>query len=171
MTEAITHTVPALRRQRPGGHRHCGAGLHPPGCIFLKEAVIRNSPNLASIGGFPDSGRNEPPFGNTGHIGDAGRYVDDLVLLTLGTGIGGGIVTNGKVLRGWRHCRRTRSRHRCSQRIRTAAAIAAVSRSPRWRPLKTGLRSGNRRKRESAKELHLDGRTSWHDLQAAGQYV
>ena len=30
----------------------------------------------------------------------AGRGVDDLVLLTLGTGVGGGIVSDGKVLRG-----------------------------------------------------------------------
>src|SRR5258708_16995189 len=31
----------------------------------------------------------------------AGRHVDDLVLLTLGTGIGGGIVSGGRVLRGF----------------------------------------------------------------------
>jgi glucokinase len=31
----------------------------------------------------------------------AGRGVEDLVLLTLGTGIGGGIVSNGKVLHGF----------------------------------------------------------------------
>ena len=30
----------------------------------------------------------------------AGRDVDDLVLLTLGTGIGGGIISGGRVLRG-----------------------------------------------------------------------
>src|SRR5205823_8658450 len=30
----------------------------------------------------------------------AGREVDDLVLLTLGTGIGGGIIAGGRVLRG-----------------------------------------------------------------------
>ena len=31
----------------------------------------------------------------------AGRDVDDLVLLTLGTGIGGGIISGGKVLHGY----------------------------------------------------------------------
>src|SRR6185503_17153149 len=30
----------------------------------------------------------------------AGRDVDDLVLLTLGTGIGGGIIVGGRILRG-----------------------------------------------------------------------
>ena len=32
----------------------------------------------------------------------AGRDVDDLVLLTLGTGIGGGIISDGRVLHGFR---------------------------------------------------------------------
>src|SRR5207253_8169174 len=31
----------------------------------------------------------------------AGRDVDDLVLLTLGTGVGGGIISGGRVLRGF----------------------------------------------------------------------
>ena len=31
----------------------------------------------------------------------AGREVDDLVLLTLGTGIGGGIIAGGRVLHGF----------------------------------------------------------------------
>ncbi len=31
----------------------------------------------------------------------AGRGVDDLVLLTLGTGVGGGIISDGKILRGF----------------------------------------------------------------------
>ena len=31
----------------------------------------------------------------------AGRDVDDLVLLTLGTGIGGGVVSKGDVMRGF----------------------------------------------------------------------
>ena len=31
----------------------------------------------------------------------AGRDVDDLVLLTLGTGVGGGIISGGHILRGF----------------------------------------------------------------------
>src|SRR5947208_15305165 len=43
--------------------------------------------------------------GNAAAIGEwgagAGRDEDDLVMLTLGTGVGGGVVSGGKPLRGW----------------------------------------------------------------------
>ena len=39
-------------------------------------------------------------FGNVGGA-SAGRGLDDLVLLTLGTGIGGGIISGGQVLHGY----------------------------------------------------------------------
>lgn len=101
-------------RKRCGVAKLAGIGVAVPGFILLKEGVIRNSNNLASLEDFPIrdeiSRRLETRIilendANAAALGEkwigAGREVDDLVLLTLGTGIGGGIVSNGNVLRGF----------------------------------------------------------------------
>src|SRR5260370_42639990 len=51
-----------------------------------RKVVVENDANAAGLG--------EKWMG-------AGRDVDDLVLFTLGTGIGGGIISGGKVLHGF----------------------------------------------------------------------
>ena len=109
MVEAIV-----TLRDRWGAERLAGIGVAVPGFILLKEGVIRNSNNLASLENFPirdELGRRlgTPVIlendANAAALGEkwigAGREVDDLVLLTLGTGIGGGIVSGGSVLRGF----------------------------------------------------------------------
>lgn len=91
-----------------------GIGLGVPGFILLKEGVIRNSNNLACLEDFPFRDEMEHRLGtkfilendaNAAALGEkwmgAGRDVDDLVLFTLGTGIGGGIISGGKVLHGF----------------------------------------------------------------------
>lgn len=108
MTEAV-----ATLRERRGAKDLAGIGIAVPGFISLKEGVIRNSNNLASLEDFPIRDELSRRLGtavilendaNAAALGEkwigAGRDVDDLVLLTLGTGIGGGIITNGKVLHG-----------------------------------------------------------------------
>lgn len=109
MVEAI-----ATLRERCRESKLVGIGVAVPGFILLKEGVIRNSNNLASLENFPMrdelSRRLATPIilendANAAALGEkwigAGREVDDLVLLTLGTGIGGGVVSNGSVLRGF----------------------------------------------------------------------
>ncbi|MDP9055025.1 MAG: ROK family protein, partial [Acidobacteriota bacterium] len=101
-------------RERLGNEALQGIGIAVPGFILLKEGVIRNSNNLAQLEDFPIREELSRRLGatvilendaNAAAMGEkwvgAGRNVDDLVLLTLGTGIGGGIVSNGKVLRGY----------------------------------------------------------------------
>src|SRR5579864_8921103 len=101
-------------RSRWGSDQLAGIGLGVPGFILLKEGVIRNSNNLACLEDFPFRDEMEKRLGtrfilendaNAAALGEkwmgAGREVDDLVLFTLGTGIGGGIVTGGKVLHGF----------------------------------------------------------------------
>lgn len=110
--DEMTGAVSALR-DRWGARDLAGIGIAVPGFIQLREGVIRNSNNLASLENFPIrdelSRRLATPVilendANAAALGEkwigAGRAVDDLVLLTLGTGIGGGIIANGKVLRG-----------------------------------------------------------------------
>src|SRR5579864_7745404 len=91
-----------------------GIGMGVPGFIRLKEGVITNSNNLACLENFPIRDEIERRLGtrvilendaNAAALGEkwmgAGRDVDDLVLLTLGTGIGGGIIAGGRVLHGY----------------------------------------------------------------------
>lgn len=108
----MVQSIDALR-SRGGTAKLAGIGVAVPGFILLKEGVIRNSNNLASLENFPIRDELERRLGapitlendaNAAALGEkwmgAGRDVDDLVLLTLGTGIGGGIVSQGDVLRG-----------------------------------------------------------------------
>jgi len=101
-------------RERCGAAGLAGIGVAVPGFILLEEGVIRNSNNLASLEDFPIRDEISRRLGtevilendaNAAGLGEkwigAGREVDDLVLLTLGTGIGGAIVSNGNVLRGY----------------------------------------------------------------------
>jgi len=101
-------------RNRWGTKDLAGIGLGVPGFIILKEGVIRNSNNLACLEDFPFRDEMERRLGtrfilendaNAAALGEkwigAGREVDDLVLFTLGTGIGGGIISGGKVLHGF----------------------------------------------------------------------
>jgi len=114
--EAIVQDmVDAIRimRDRFGKDNLAGIGIGVPGFISLSDGVIRNCNNIASLENFPirdEIGRRLETTvilendANAAALGEkwigAGRNVDDLVMLTLGTGIGGGIISGGKVLRG-----------------------------------------------------------------------
>src|ERR1700730_68624 len=101
-------------RSRWGTKGLAGIGLGVPGFILLKEGVIRNSNNLACLEDFSFRDEMERRVGprfilendaNAAALGEkwmgAGREVDDLVLFTLGTGIGGGVIIGGRVLHGY----------------------------------------------------------------------
>jgi glucokinase len=101
-------------RQEGGSHDLTGVGIGVPGFILLKQGVIVGSNNLPEFENFPIRDHIEQMLGakvilendaNAAALGEkwigAGRGVDDLVLLTLGTGIGGGIISSGKVLHGF----------------------------------------------------------------------
>jgi glucokinase len=88
-------------------------GVAVTGFIRIKEGVVANSSNLPALEGFPLRDEIERKLGtrvilendaNAAAIGEkwlgAGRDADNLILLTLGTGIGGGIILNGRIVRG-----------------------------------------------------------------------
>jgi glucokinase len=100
-------------RERHGAAGLAGIGVGVPGFIRIKEGFITGSNNLPYLENFPV--RDEisrrvrskvilENDANAAALGEkwkgAGQDVDDLVLLTLGTGIGGGIISGGRVLRG-----------------------------------------------------------------------
>ena len=108
----IVASIQALR-ERFGMEQLAGVGVAVPGFIRLKEGVVANSSNLPSLEGFPLRDEIQQKLGapvilendaNAAALGEkwlgAGRDVDDLILLTLGTGIGGGIIVGGRILRG-----------------------------------------------------------------------
>lgn len=105
----------ASLREKFGKADLAGIGIGVPGFISLKEGVIKNCANIAPLENFPIRDEIGRRLGaavilendaNAAALGEkwigAGREVDDLIMLTLGTGIGGGIISNGKVLRGYR---------------------------------------------------------------------
>jgi glucokinase len=111
----ISDIVNAIHRLRErAGGTLAGVGIGVPGFIALEKGVILNSNNLPEFEGFPVRDAIEQRLGtkvilendaNAAALGEkwigAGRDVDDLVLLTLGTGIGGGIISAGRVIHGF----------------------------------------------------------------------
>jgi glucokinase len=112
----LGHMVKAIAelRQVCGAGQLAGIGIGVPGFIQLKEGVIRNSNNLACLEDFPirdtigqrlnahvilENDANAAALGEK-WMG-VGRDVGDLVMITLGTGIGGGIIVDGKPLHGF----------------------------------------------------------------------
>jgi glucokinase len=90
-----------------------GVCLAVPGLILAQENTVVFSPNLRAIEGIPLKEALGPRIGlpltiendaNAAAWGEfrfgAGSEVDHLVFVTLGTGIGGGVITHGVLLRG-----------------------------------------------------------------------
>ncbi len=113
----VADMVDSIRRLQSGrgdAGSLAGVGIGVPGFILLKEGIIRGSHNLPGFNDFPIRDDIEQRLGakvilendaNAAALGEkwmgAGREVDDLVLLTLGTGIGGGVISGGRVLHGY----------------------------------------------------------------------
>ncbi|HUS43538.1 MAG TPA: ROK family protein [Ilumatobacteraceae bacterium] len=87
-------------------------GVGVPGLV-TRTGVLRAAPNLDGVADFAVAELLSERFGSAVFVDNdatcatvaewrlgAGRGVDDMVLVTLGTGIGGGAVTHGAVLRG-----------------------------------------------------------------------
>ena len=90
-----------------------GVCLAVPGLILAQKNTVVFSPNLRAIEGIPLKEALGPRIGlpltiendaNAAAWGEfrfgAGSEVDHLVFVTLGTGIGGGVITHGVLLRG-----------------------------------------------------------------------
>jgi glucokinase len=109
----IVSAISRLRENR-GGDSLAGIGVALPGFIMMETGVILSSPNIPPFENFAARDvlqeRLKTPVilendANAAALGEkwmgAGRDVNDLVLLTLGTGIGGGIISDGRVMHGY----------------------------------------------------------------------
>jgi glucokinase len=113
VVEDMVSSIRTLREQLGAGSL-AGVGVGVPGFIILEKGIITGSPNLPGFDNFPIRDDIEQRLGapvilendaNAAALGEkwmgAGRDHNDLVLLTLGTGVGGGIISGGKVLHGF----------------------------------------------------------------------
>jgi glucokinase len=100
-------------RSKYADRKLAGIGVGVPGFILMDKGIIVGSNNLPEFNNYPIRDEIERRLhakvilendANAAALGEkwmgAGRDVNDLVLLTLGTGIGGGIISDGKILRG-----------------------------------------------------------------------
>jgi len=90
-----------------------GVGVAVPGFIEMEKGLVVGSSNLPQFDGFPVRDEISRSLGtavflendaNAAAMGEkwigAGKDVHSLVLLTMGTGIGGGIIAGGRILHG-----------------------------------------------------------------------
>jgi glucokinase len=105
--------IQRLTEQYRGSGRFIGAGIGVPGIIDRETGMMCMSANLPGWSDYPVRDEIERRLGarvfldndaKVAALGEkwlgAGRGVDDMAMLTLGTGIGGAIVLNGKIFYG-----------------------------------------------------------------------
>jgi len=113
VTEDIAQSIEGLRKEF-ASEKLAGVGVGIPGYILMDKGIVTGAPNLPDFVNYPIRDEIEKRLGakvilendaNAAALGEkwmgAGRDVQDLVLLTLGTGIGGGVIVGGQVLRGY----------------------------------------------------------------------
>ena len=111
--ETLIENIAKAIKEVRDGHEVGGACLAVPGLILASENKVIFSANLHAIEGIPLKDEIEPRIGlpltieNDGNAAawgefrfGAGSEADHLVFLTLGTGIGGGVITHGVLMRG-----------------------------------------------------------------------
>ena len=107
----MCRAIESLTKKKKG--RLAGVGVGVPGIIDLGSGTLRESPNLPGWHDYPVREKIERRLrtrvilendANAAALGEkwlgAGREVDDLCMITLGTGVGGGIVLGGRIWHG-----------------------------------------------------------------------
>jgi len=109
MTDAIQSLIVKYRT----AGTLAGIGIGVPGFIDMETGIIAHSPNLPGWENFPVRDEIERILkttvilendANAAAMGEkwlgAGRNMNDLAMYTLGTGVGGGIIFNGRIWHG-----------------------------------------------------------------------
>lgn len=109
MCEAIQQ----MSRKFQHSDKLLGIGIGVPGIIDMETGMVRESPNLPDWADYPVRSEIEQQLGtkvilendaNSAAFGEswlgAARDVKDMAMLTLGTGVGGGLVLGGRIWHG-----------------------------------------------------------------------
>ena len=105
--------IEALRAKYNGSGQLLGIGIGVPGFIDMAAGMVMESPNLPDWKSFPVRDEIEKRLNttvilendaNSAAMGEkwlgAGRQYDHMAMYTLGTGVGGGLVLNGRLWHG-----------------------------------------------------------------------
>jgi glucokinase len=108
----IVHATEIIKNQFPKS-KVLGVGIGSPGMVDLDGGTVKNPPNLANWGVFrlgdaigklieePIKVENDANAAAVGELKfGAGKGIRNFIMITLGTGVGGGIIVNGEVFRG-----------------------------------------------------------------------
>ena len=115
--DRVVNDMCAAIQQVAGKHRDSGAllgiGIGVPGIIDMKTGMVHESPNLPDWADYPARNEIEKRLGtrvilendaNSAAFGEkwlgAARDFEDMAMLTLGTGVGGGLVLGGRIWHG-----------------------------------------------------------------------
>ena len=116
--EAVVNTVAAAVRECEAAATHRGAQIQivsvvVPGTVLFDTGLVVNAPNLNSLQGYKLGPALENALGrsvllendaNAAGLGEmwqgAARGCQTILCLTLGTGVGGGIILDGRLWRG-----------------------------------------------------------------------
>jgi glucokinase len=111
----VSEMCDAIRQvaKRQGSGELRGIGIGVPGIIDMHTGMVRQSPNLPDWIDYPAQSVIEKQLGtrvflendaNAAALGEkwlgAARDFNDMAMLTLGTGVGGGIVLGGRIWHG-----------------------------------------------------------------------
>lgn len=105
--------IRALRKKFDGQHKFSGTGIGVPGIIDMETGTLFKSPNLPDWTNYPVRDEIQRRLdaqvilendANVAALGEqwmgSARDADSMCMFTLGTGVGSGIVLNGKIWHG-----------------------------------------------------------------------
>ncbi len=111
--EEMTDAIRSLAGRFGAGSDLLGIGIGVPGIIYMATGMMRESPNLPGWENYPVRDEIEKRLGvrvilendaNSAAMGEkwlgAGQELENLCMLTLGTGVGGGIIVNSRIWHG-----------------------------------------------------------------------
>jgi glucokinase len=111
--DEMTASIQKLAEKHKDKGALSGVGIGVPGIIDMSTGMLRESPNLPGWSDYPVREEIERRLGsrvilendaNAAALGEfwlgAGKGMSDLCMLTLGTGVGGGLILNGTVWHG-----------------------------------------------------------------------
>ncbi|BCX49508.1 glucokinase [Haloferula helveola] len=110
LLDALARAVGDLRGHHPG---IAAVGIGMPGFVDFEKGIVRNLTNVPGWQSYPlkdnlqrrldlpvvvENDANCMTYAEWKR--GVGRGIDDLIAITLGTGVGGGVVANGRMVRG-----------------------------------------------------------------------